>query len=233
MKRYNVCLVAIFASFFASAMPTLSAQKAADAKVRQIMSGFRDQNDSVQADLAMKASESAKTEGERFLLIRGAYNKRIKAGEYDKAALSLDALQFRVKDVPESLLRELLDKGLKDLPQGKADHLVDMKKALDEGRPRVIMAEPMNGAMDVSSKTKKITIWFDRPMGDGMSLCGDWPKPLTKPTFDDGGRSISFDVQLQPGKSYSMSLNSKSHRGFKSVTGVALDPFEYSFRVVK
>ena len=95
------------------------------------------------------------------------------------------------------------------------------------------MAEPMNGAMDVSSKTKRITIWFDRPMGEGMSLCGNWPKPLTNPAFDDGSKSISFDAQLQPGKFYVMSLNSKSHRGFKSATGVALNPFEYSFRVAK
>ena len=230
MLTSTMCLIAVMS---AMAMPTAKEQKAANARVKVIMSGFRDQSDSVQADLAMKASESAKTEGERFLLIRGAYNKRIKAGEYDKAALSLDALLFRVKDVPESLLRELLDKGLKDLPQGKADRLVEMKKALDEGRPRVIMMEPTNGSIDVSSKTRRITIWFDRPMSEGLSLCGNWPKPLTKPVFDESGKSISFDVQLEPGKYYSMSLNSKSHHGFKSAAGVTLNPFEYSFRVVK
>ena len=233
MNKMLATLTFTLAALSAMSMPSAKEQQAANARVKAIMAGFRDQSDSIQADLAMKASESAKTEGEKFLLIRGAYNKRIKSGEYDKAAASLDALQFRIKDVPEALLRELLEKGLKDLPQGKADRLVDIKKALDEGRPRVIMTEPLNGAMDVSPKTKKITIWFDRPMGEGMSLCGEWPKPVTKPSYDESGKAISYEAELQPGKAYTMSLNSKSHRGFKSAAGVTLDAYEYSFRVSK
>ena len=59
MLTSTMCLIAVMS---AMAMPTAKEQKAANARVKVIMSGFRDQSDSVQADLAMKASESAKTE---------------------------------------------------------------------------------------------------------------------------------------------------------------------------
>lgn len=215
------------------AMPDAKEQKVADAKVRQIMAGFRDQSNAVQAEMALKASESAKTEGERFLLIKGAYLKYIKAGEYDKAAGALDVLQFRVKDVSEAYLRELLDKGLEGLPLGKADRLTAIKKSLDAGIPRVIMTDPVNGALDVSPKKDKITVWFDRPMEKGMSPCGEWPKMLGRPTYDESGKVLTFPVELTPGKSYGMSLNSMSHKNFKSAAGVVMEPYPYAFRVAR
>lgn len=229
------CLVvaAVTIPLCLSAMPSRQEQKMADAKVRKIMGGFRDQGDAVQADMALKASESAKTEGERFLLIRGAYLKSVKAGEYDKAVAALDALQFRVKEVPEALLKELLEKGLKDAPVGKADKLAAVKKALEDGCPRVIMTDPENGALNVNAKTDRIRIWFDRPMCVGMSLCGEWPKPQSKPTYDETCKCLTIPVQLIPGKVYTMGLNSKSHKGFASVAGVAMQPYQYSFSVGK
>jgi len=51
------------------AMPTDKEQKAAHPKVLKIMSGFKGFGEAEQAGMAMKASEVAKTEAEKFLLL--------------------------------------------------------------------------------------------------------------------------------------------------------------------
>ena len=44
---------------------------------------------------------------------------------------------------------------------------------------------------------------------------------------------LTFPVELTPGKSYGMSLNSMSHKNFKSAAGVVMEPYPYAFRVAR
>ena len=214
------------------AMPTQKDLDAASAKVRSMMAGFRSQSEMVQADMALQASESAKSEAERLLLIRGAYLKYVREGAYDKAADVLDVLQVRVLNIPESYIKELLNKGLDKAPIGNAVRLAEMKKSIEGGIPRVLRCEPANGAFGVSTKTDKIVIWFDRPMSNSCSLCG---KPENCPVktgdtyLDESGRIISIPVTLVPDKVYRMSLNSKNFKNFKSAADIPLIPYSYGF----
>lgn len=232
MAKTGLSMISVMWLSILFAMPTQKNLEVASAKVRSMMAGFRSQSETVQADMALKASESAKSEAERLLLIRGAYLKYVREGEYDKAADALDVLQVRVSNIPESYIKELLNKGLDKSPIGNAVRLAEVKKSIEGGIPRVLRCEPANGAVGVSAKTDKIVIWFDRPMSKSCSLCGkseNCPAKAGDASLDESGRIISIPVTLVPNKVYRMSLNSKNFRNFKSAAGIPLIPFSYGF----
>jgi len=130
MNRLIMCAVTFSIAIVSLAMPTDKEQKAAHLKVLKIMSGFKGFGEAEQAGMAMKASEVAKTEAEKFLLLQGAFRKYLKVKDYAKAAQALDKICVAVRDVPESYLNEQLDKALKDVPVGEAAELRDIKEAL-------------------------------------------------------------------------------------------------------
>ena len=232
MTRTFVSMAFVMWLSVSFAMPAQKDLDVASAKVRSMMVGFRSQPEMMQTDMALKASESAKSEAERLLLIRGAYLKYVREGEYDKAADALDVLQVRVSNIPESYIKDMLAKGLDKAPIGNAVRLAEVKRSIEGGIPRILHCEPANGAVNVSAKTDKIVIWFDRPMSKSCSLCGkseNCPVKTGDPSLDESGRIISIPVTLVPNKAYRMSLNSKNFKNFKSAAGISLIPFSYGF----
>ena len=229
------CLTILFAFGMVAttlAMPTAKEMSVAEPKVKTIMSGFKTFGESEQASMAMKASEVAKTEAEKFLLLQGAFRKYLKAKDYGNASKALSAIEANVKDVPETYVRAQLEKAMKDLPVGVGAELTEIKTALDEGRPRILSITPANGDMQVDVDTKEIVVKFDRPMDGGMSLCGKMcPKPTAKPSFDESKKVLTYPVALAKGQAYTILFNTKQHTGFKSREGVVLNPVVYAFKV--
>ncbi len=101
------------------------------------------------------------------------------------------------------------------------------------GAPKVVSIVPANGATDVDPNLKAIVVTFDRPMIKGnYSICGggpDFPEILGKPYYDREGKVLTVRVRLKPNWTYRFSLNCPSYRAFKSVQGVALEPFPVTF----
>jgi beta-lactamase regulating signal transducer with metallopeptidase domain len=100
--------------------------------------------------------------------------------------------------------------------------------------PKIINLTPPNGAQGVDPGLKELRVTFDMPMGEGFSWCGDGPQfpkgtEGKRPYWTNGGRTCVLPVELEPGVSYELGLNSVSHKNFQSAGGVPLEPVVYKF----
>ncbi len=96
--------------------------------------------------------------------------------------------------------------------------------------PQVVEAEPAQDARDVDPATKFLRVTFDMPMGAGMSWTGDVPAAAgQRARWSRDARTCIMPVELEPGRSYSMGLNSPSHVNFQSKWGVPLEAVRFAF----
>ena len=99
--------------------------------------------------------------------------------------------------------------------------------------PKIVKMEPANGATDVDAATvKELRVTFDRDMNTGgFSWTGggeSFPKTTGEPKWINK-RTCVLPVALEEGKSYTLGINSRSFRNFKSADGVAVEPVIYTF----
>jgi hypothetical protein len=89
----------------------------------------------------------------------------------------------------------------------------------------VLSTAPRNGAQRVDPSLSEIRVRFSAPVRtDRYSVCrteeGRYPTVTGPLTFEEGGLVCVLPVKLQPGTTYSLSINSDEYRGFSS----AADP---------
>lgn len=101
--------------------------------------------------------------------------------------------------------------------------------------PQIVKLDPENGAENVDSKTDKISVTFDMPMGKGMSWTGggeNFPKLAAgrSARWTNGGKTCVLSVQLKSDWHYMLGINSPSHINFQSKWGVPVEPVEYRFQ---
>jgi hypothetical protein len=99
-------------------------------------------------------------------------------------------------------------------------------------KPRVVTISPANGAKDVDPATTEIRVTFNVPMGGGFSWTGggpNYPKTTGSPSWSEDRKTCILPVELQPGWSYQLGLNSPSHNNFQSESGIPLEPVRYRF----
>lgn len=99
--------------------------------------------------------------------------------------------------------------------------------------PQVVALVPANAATDVDPALTLLRITFDRPMKDSSwSLVGaksDLPEITGALAYDAARKVLTVPIRLQPGRTYSFSLNGERHKGFVSAEGVALEPLPVRF----
>jgi hypothetical protein len=96
--------------------------------------------------------------------------------------------------------------------------------------PQVVETEPAQDARDVDPATKFLRVTFDMPMGEGMSWTGDVPAAEgQRARWSRDARTCIMPVELEPGTSYAMGLNSPSHINFQSKWGVPLEAVRFEF----
>ena len=96
---------------------------------------------------------------------------------------------------------------------------------------RVVATSPAMGAQAPAS-TPVLSVTFDRPMQPAWSFAGrpqDAPSYVSQPSLSADGRTISVAVQLQPGRSYVVWLNSESYKNFRDAQGQPAEPFRLTF----
>lgn len=107
-----------------------------------------------------------------------------------------------------------------------------------DNAPKVVEIFPPNGATNVSAKLKSLRIVFDRPMSGGFSLCRgrgvSWNCHPTigtheRPVWSPDRKSVTFPMDLRPGRLYKVSLNRGRAHKFRSAEGVPLKDTDYSF----
>lgn len=99
--------------------------------------------------------------------------------------------------------------------------------------PQAIDFDPPNGAFDVDPARPTITVTFDREM-DRQGWAWVIENPATAPKtgesrFDASGRSNSVDVELEPGRTYVVWVNSPEYSYFRDATGVPATPTRWTF----
>ncbi|MDQ7778594.1 MAG: Ig-like domain-containing protein [Planctomycetota bacterium] len=106
--------------------------------------------------------------------------------------------------------------------------------------PNVASTEPGNAAGDVPVDVGKIAIKFDRDMNrDSYSICpaddGEFPPVEGGASFADARTFVIKLGKLEPGKTYALSLNSESKKGFRSAGDIELPlkPFILKFTTAK
>jgi beta-lactamase regulating signal transducer with metallopeptidase domain len=101
--------------------------------------------------------------------------------------------------------------------------------------PVIVAIEPADGAKDVDPSLTELKVTFNVPMGGGFSWTGSGPNfPAIpegkKPYWSEDKKTCFLPVELKPGWSYRLGLNSPSHKNFQSAGGVPLDPVTYAFK---
>lgn len=119
---------------------------------------------------------------------------------------------------PESLLSLVISLALQVTAQSAA--------------PLVVKTQPASGDQNVSPGLTEIVITFDQDMAGGYSFTGGgptFPKVAGKPVWRTP-RECVLRVQLEPGRSYTVGINSATQTNFKSISGTPADPSILSFR---
>ncbi len=88
--------------------------------------------------------------------------------------------------------------------------------------PRYVSISPVIGDATVDPGTSEIRVTFDRDMGKGASWTGGGPSfPKIDGDMDwIDARTCALPVKLEPGKMYSLGINSQSYRNFRSLDGI-------------
>jgi hypothetical protein len=99
--------------------------------------------------------------------------------------------------------------------------------------PKVIEAEPENGAQDVNVNLRQIRIVFDQDMNNsGYSICGgeeNYPKTIGNPRWINK-RTIVMRVKLVPNHTYQLSVNCPNYKNFKNAQGESAEPYPIEFK---
>jgi hypothetical protein len=99
--------------------------------------------------------------------------------------------------------------------------------------PQAVGFDPPNGAFDVDPGRSSITVTFDREM-DRQGWAWVIENPATAPKtgesrFDPTGRANTVDVELEPGRTYVVWVNSPEYSYFRDPNGVPATPVRWTF----
>jgi beta-lactamase regulating signal transducer with metallopeptidase domain len=104
--------------------------------------------------------------------------------------------------------------------------------------PEIVRLNPPNGARDVSPAVTELRVTFNVPMGGGYSWCAAGDDDTNYPKGPEGKRIYWTDdkktcvlpVELKPGMTYRLSLNTPEYKNFQSAARVPLEPVAYTFK---
>ena len=110
--------------------------------------------------------------------------------------------------------------------------------SLESVPPVVVKTVPEAGAADVDAKLTEIKVTFSKDMQDGGWSRATlskviFPKPGGKPKFLPDKRTCVLPVQLEPGKTYALWVNSETFGNFKDTDGHSAVPYLLVFRTKK
>lgn len=99
--------------------------------------------------------------------------------------------------------------------------------------PRVVELDPPNGATGVDPDREWISVTFDRAMEEGWAWVtqgGTTPPPTVGDAhYTADRRTNRLPVDLAPGTTYTIWINSESHQLFRSQQGVPAEPLRWTF----
>ncbi|MDC8831345.1 Ig-like domain-containing protein [Alteromonas gilva] len=107
---------------------------------------------------------------------------------------------------------------------------------LDDLSPVVVTSTPVAGSSAVAPSTKEITVTFSKDMMTQKMWSvvqvegANFPKITGQVYFKSDGRTFVIPVALGKNTVYALSINSRSHTGFKDLKGKPAQPYILSFK---
>lgn len=124
-----------------AAMPTAEETRRAEPTVKRLLAQERaalksgKKTPSEVAAAAMELAGKAESEAAKLLLMKGAFNLYVRAGEFDKAIETLHSLKAAIPDIPPQNIANIIEASLSGVSPENGGEL---RKLLDEKRAEVV-----------------------------------------------------------------------------------------------
>ena len=104
--------------------------------------------------------------------------------------------------------------------------------------PVVVKTVPVAGSIDVDPKLREIKVTFSKEMKDNTWSWstfpnGTFPKANGKPKYQADKRTCVLPVELKPGTTYAIWINSANFGNFKDADGQSAVPYLLVFKTKK
>lgn len=202
MNRIIVMLAAAVVSTAVCAMPTQQELEKVKPLVQDLMKSDLDAmklGKKSRADVAKSAMSlypQADSQAAKLLLARSAFNLYAKAGEYEAAEKSLDALLAAVPDYPVQDQAELLDKALYSIPYKAAPNLRARLAAIKDKAQAAGQLKSLLSGFDALAEGPKRKAAATRIASSYVSL-GDWPNAVKYFALSDSPAAAAAEAELK------------------------------------
>lgn len=137
------------------------------------------------AESAMSLADQAESEAAKLLLMKGAFNLYVRAGEFDRAIETLQSLQTAIPDIPPANMANIIETSLRAVPRKNGGQLY---RLLDETKTRMRYT---NEAASLEKAVKKTPA--DRTLrlrlAEHYAYLGKWDFALEN--FAEAGGKVS------------------------------------------
>ena len=181
MKCTKIILSGLMAfAATANAMPTQEETKKVEPLVMDLM---RDDQAALKsgkktraevAESAMTLADQAESEAAKFLLMKGAFNLYVRAGEFDKAIETLQGLQTAIPDMPPADMAKIIESSLRAVPRKNGGQLYRM---LGEIKARSRYTDELK-ALESSVKKTPADRSLRLKLAEHYAFLGDWDRAL-------------------------------------------------------
>ena len=162
MKCTKVILGGLIAGVaMVNAMPTLEQTKRVEPLVMDLMredqkalkSGKKTRVEAAQS--AMEHAKKAESEAAKLLLMKGAFNLYVRAGEFDKAIETLHSLKAAIPDIPPQIVTNMIETALRGA--AKKEDGVRFHKLIDEYKADIASRGASQPAFSLNAAPGSVT----------------------------------------------------------------------------
>ena len=192
--RILVATLMAACSSIAFAMPTQQELKKVQPMVAELMAPTMDDFKAKKktaaevADMAVKYAGKAETEAAKFMLYRSSIPYYVRGEAYDKAADAVELMKANVKDVPASVIEEIISKATVRATAKKAPRLFELYR---QAKAQSV-AEKDVAAFRAKLRKNPGSLPTLRNLAEALATSGDWDAALKEfAKLKDGAAQIA------------------------------------------
>ena len=134
------------------------------------------------AESAMELAEKAESEAAKLLLMKGAFNLYVRAGEFDKAIETLQSLQTTIPDIPPANVANIIEASLRVVSRKNGGQLY---RLLDETKTRMRYTNEA-ASLEKSVKRNPADRTLRLKLAEHYAYLGKWDLALENFAAADG-----------------------------------------------
>ena len=134
------------------------------------------------AESAMELADKAESEAAKLLLIKGAFNLYVRAGEFDKAIETLQTMQTAIPDMPPANMVNIIEASLRVVSRKNGGQLY---RLLDETKTRMRYTDELK-TLENSVKKTPADRALRLKLAEHYAYLGNWDSALENFAAGDG-----------------------------------------------